>query len=232
MTPLTRGSSIARFCGVVSLALTLGVPGSAAAQRVSDGGRFRHEIHAGYECVECHSTGRATTAANSSWCADCHHVNVGYEQCQRCHSAEEISPEPLRRLATFHLPDAERTRSLTFDHTIHQGLSCSNCHTGGAALKVEASCASCHSDHHKAGSTCTACHAEPPIGAHNEEVHQNLPGCGAAGCHSAPGIDYASMIDERNFCIACHVGQKEHEQPNPCVECHKLGQPESVEPRP
>lgn len=225
---MSPGREVSRFCGAVALVMLVATPGGAAAQQGRDPGRFRHEVHASYECSECHSNGRATTTADRSWCADCHHVNVGYEQCQRCHSADEISPEPLRRLATFHLPGADRTRSLTFDHKIHRDLSCANCHTGGATLRVEASCASCHEDHHRPGSTCTACHAEPPVGAHSEDVHANLSGCAAAGCHTTRDIDYAALLDERNFCVACHVGQREHEAPNPCIECHKLGLPEPV----
>lgn len=229
---MSRNRCLRWLCRAIVFGALVLIPRAANGQEPQKIGRFRHEIHASYACAECHSTGRATTPSNSAWCADCHHVNVGYDQCRSCHSAEEISPEPLRKLVTFHMPDAEPVRSLTFDHTVHRELSCSNCHTGGAALRVEAGCASCHSDHHEAGRTCTACHAEPPVGAHTAEVHEDLSGCGAAGCHDVRGTDYASMIDERNFCVACHVAQKEHEQPNPCIECHKLGQPEPEKARP
>jgi nitrate reductase cytochrome c-type subunit len=31
------------------------------------------------------------------------------------------------------------------------------------------------------------------------------------------------MLDERNFCVSCHVAELDHEQPDPCVSCHILG---------
>lgn len=220
---------VTRCASAVLVALAL--PSASRAQEISDLSRFQHEVHAAYPCADCHSTGSATTVSNRTWCADCHHVNVGYGQCQRCHAAEEIAPEPLRRLVTFQLPSGvERNRSLTFDHGIHGGVSCSSCHTGDAVLKTQAQCSSCHTDHHKAGSDCLACHSEPPIGAHADDVHVDLAGCGTAGCHVAEGVDYGSMRDERNFCVSCHVGQRDHEQPGACIECHLLNSPETLWP--
>lgn len=186
--------------------------------------RFQHDEHATYECAECHSTGSATTVSNSKWCADCHHLEVGYGQCRQCHTVSEIAPEPVRALVRFKLPDSQaRTRSLLFDHVVHGGVGCASCHTGGAELLAQADCASCHTDHHKAGADCLACHSEPLVTAHTETVHLDLAGCGTAGCHVAEGIDYGAMPDERNFCVSCHVAEREHEQPEPCAECHILG---------
>lgn len=193
-------------------------------QASPDQSRFRHALHATYECAACHSTGAATTVSNRTWCADCHHVNVGYGQCQRCHTAREIAPEPLRVVVRFRLPPAEiRTRSLFFDHNVHGDVGCASCHTGGAELRAQADCGSCHTDHHTAGSDCQACHSEPRVTAHPQEVHLDLAGCGAAGCHTAKGIDYAAMLGDRNLCVSCHVAQREHEQGEPCVKCHILG---------
>lgn len=197
----------------------------------ADLSRFQHEQHTAFQCAECHSTGNPTSVSNRTWCADCHHVNVGFGSCQRCHTAEEIAPEPLRRLVTFQLPnDVERNRSLTFDHGRHAELSCSSCHTEDASLRVEGRCSSCHEEHHQPGSDCAACHSEPPINAHTTDVHVDLAGCGAAGCHVAEGVEYASMLDERNFCVSCHVGERDHEEPEPCMECHLLGAQEAPRP--
>lgn len=194
---------------------------AAYGQTSPDLSRFQHGLHATYECAECHSTGTATTVSNRKWCADCHHVDAGYAQCQRCHTAEEIAPEPVRALVRFKLPPAEiRTRSLIFDHTIHGDVGCASCHTGGAELRAQADCESCHTDHHKAEADCQACHSEPPTTAHSEDVHVDLAGCGSAGCHVAEGIDYGALQGERNLCESCHVAQLEHEQPTPCAECH------------
>jgi hypothetical protein len=228
MRPLERLMIVS--CDLVVVA-ALALPSSARAQGAGDLSRFEHEAHADFPCAECHSTGTATTVSNRTWCADCHHVKVGFGECQRCHAAEEIAPRPLRRLVTFQLPgEVERNRSLTFDHGQHGSLSCSSCHTGDAALRTQGQCSSCHTDHHKAGRNCLACHSEPPVGAHAEEVHVDLAGCGTAGCHVAEGIDYGAMLDARNYCISCHVGQRDHEQPGACVECHLLSNPEAQRP--
>lgn len=215
------------------VAILMHAPG-VYGQASPDLPRFQHGLHATYECAECHSTGTATTVSNRKWCADCHHVDVGYAKCQRCHTVQEIAPEPVRALVQFKLPPAElRTRSLIFDHNIHGNVGCALCHTGGAELRVQAACESCHTDHHKAGVDCQACHSEPPVTAHPEEVHMDLAGCGTAGCHVAEGIDYAVMLDERNLCVSCHVAQREHEQPEPCAECHlvsEVGEPQGGSP--
>ena len=187
--------------------------------------RFQHEEHATYECAECHSTGSSTVESNRKWCADCHHVEVGYDQCRQCHTVREIAPEPVRAIVRFKLPDTDvRTRSLLFDHNLHGSVGCGACHTGGAELLAESNCENCHTDHHKPGVDCLACHSEPLVTAHPETVHLDLAGCGAAGCHVAEGIDYAVMVDERNLCVSCHVAERDHELPEPCVDCHIMGE--------
>ncbi len=188
--------------------------------------RFRHESHAAVACNDCHANGLRTSPTNSGWCAACHHESASVATCGRCHDVDRLIPEPARRLVTFRLSVGEpRTRSLTFDHEPHRTLGCASCHTGGAALRVERECTSCHVEHHGAGARCVACHAEPPVTAHPAEVHLELAGCGAAGCHVSEGLDYAAMADERNLCLSCHVAQVEHEVPRPCAECHILSDP-------
>jgi len=199
---------------------------AVSAQQAAGSGRFQHALHASYPCAECHSTGRATSPSNRSWCAECHHRNVGYDACQRCHAVEEIAPQPVRALVTFDLSVGPSvTRSITFDHGRHVRLGCGRCHSTGGAASVQASCTSCHTDHHQPGRNCTACHAEPPVTAHPESIHLDLTGCGQAGCHQSPGIDFAALPDERNLCLACHPGQRDHEAPQPCARCHILGEP-------
>lgn len=196
-----------------------------AAQTGADTGRFQHEIHAAYACTECHSTGRPTTSANRSWCAECHHQDVGYNQCQQCHTTEEIAPEPVRALVTFHLSVGPSvTRSLVFDHNRHSPLGCESCHADGSRVRAQVDCTECHVDHHQRGRECTACHAEPRVTAHPESVHLDLAGCGQSGCHVSEGIDFDTLPDERNLCVSCHVGQREHEAPQACVRCHIVGE--------
>ena len=207
----------------IPVAILTAFPAPARAQDAGAPERFRHEIHAEFPCAECHSTGAETVVSNRTWCADCHHVNVELTQCQRCHATTEIAPEPLRRPVTFLLPGGvERERRLLFDHETHASRSCASCHTRGGGIDSAGECSSCHSDHHRAGSRCLACHREPTPGAHTAEVHLDIAGCGASGCHVAEGVDYASLPDDRNFCLSCHVEQQDHERPNPCAECHLL----------
>ncbi|MDH3733850.1 MAG: hypothetical protein OEU54_09970 [Gemmatimonadota bacterium] len=203
--------------------LALSSPQLAAQQARSELARFQHDEHSTFVCDDCHGSGQATTAANRQWCAGCHHVEVGLSGCDRCHVPAELTPEPLRQLVTFRLSVVEpTTRSLTFDHDLHGEVECADCHTGGAELLVRQECTACHVEHHQRGVECTACHAEPTTTAHPPEVHRDLAGCGAAGCHVSEGLDYAGLVDERNLCISCHVAQREHEPAQPCADCHIL----------
>lgn len=205
----------------VPIAVLIGLTGLVSASRVAAQERFIHEDHGSIVCADCHANGRATSAANGAWCASCHHVEVAVTECERCHDTGELIPEPGRTLVTFNLSVGEpRTRSLTFDHEPHGDLGCGECHSGGAELVILRDCASCHIEHHQAGSRCTACHSEPPVTAHPEEVHLDLAGCGAAGCHVSEGLDYAAMADPRNLCLSCHFAQIDHEPGPPCAECH------------
>ena len=219
-----RRSPVVARC--IALAGALAFAPAAEAQANQDPSRFQHEVHASYQCGECHGTGRPTTASNRTWCADCHHVDVSYTQCQRCHDPTAIAPEAVRAQVTFRLSVADDvTRSLTFEHQRHLDLGCANCHAGGFGLGAVAECTTCHVDHHEPGRACTACHSEPPTTAHPKEIHLDLAGCGAAGCHVSEGLDYAALEDERMLCLSCHVAQTEHETADPCAECHLLEAP-------
>ena len=226
-----RSNRVPAATALAAMALAVLVP-AAAGQSMP--GRFQHEAHTSVACGDCHANGRATAATNGSWCATCHHVDVAFTQCERCHDTDDLLPEPARTLVTFDLSVGEpRTRSLVFDHGPHLELGCGDCHSGGSTLTVERECASCHVEHHRAGSRCTACHAEPVVTAHPEEVHLDLDGCGTAGCHRSEGLDYAAMADERNLCLSCHPAEIDHEVGQPCAECHILDDPaDPRRPRP
>lgn len=200
-------------------ALSLASPPVASGQA----DRFRHELHASFECAECHQTGGATSAANGEWCADCHHVNASPGECARCHATGNIAPGPARPLVTFRFSVGEpRTRPVPFEHTRHASYECAECHTGGADLGVRRSCASCHGDHHEAARDCTACHAQPEGGVHPaDRVH--LRGCAGSGCHAVEGFDYEALKESRSLCLSCHQAMRDHEAPEPCVRCHLLG---------
>lgn len=204
----------------VLVALAFAAPRPASAQEQ----RFRHEVHASFECAECHQTGGATSAANGEWCADCHHVNVSPAECVRCHASGGIAPATARPLVTFRFSVGEpRTRPLPFDHERHGRFECAECHAGGADLGVRRTCASCHAEHHEAERDCTACHAQPPADVHpSDRVH--LRGCGGAGCHAVEGFDYEALKESRSLCLSCHQAMREHEAPEPCVRCHLLGE--------
>ena len=91
----------ARRVGPVLAALALvavAQPGRALAQE-----RFVHEDHGSIACADCHANGRATSSANTAWCASCHHVEASVAECERCHDTADLLPAPGRTLVTFHL---------------------------------------------------------------------------------------------------------------------------------
>lgn len=221
--PFPRALRATALGGLVALACAPARPAGAQEQR------FRHEVHASFECAECHQTGGATSSANDEWCADCHHVNVAPGECVRCHPTGAITPAPARPLVTFRFSVGEpRTRPVPFDHGTHGRFECAECHAGGPGLGVRRSCSSCHAEHHEPERDCTACHPQPTFDVHPSD-HVHLRGCDGAGCHAVEGFDYEALKESRSLCLSCHQTLRDHEAPEPCVRCHLLGQPGGAE---
>ncbi len=105
---------------------------------------FRHAIHVGVSCGECHSTGVLLTVERG--CADCH--------------ADHHRPEA--DCSTCHRPSPEGV------HGLESHLTCatSGCHASETVERPALSrtlCLMCHSDQqdHEPGRECQACHMVP-----------------------------------------------------------------------
>jgi hypothetical protein len=97
-----------------------------------------------------------------------------------------------------------RTRELAFDHGEHAALACSTCHTGGAQMAAQR--------------TCADCHREPPATAHTIAIHTQ--GCSGSGCHGEAA--YGRMNVGRNTCLVCHQDLVDHRPGRACAACHQV----------
>ncbi len=121
-------------------------------------------------------------------------------------------------------------RTLPFQHRVHEGLACTNCHTGGTALSAaDVDCSKCHTAHHQPQRNCMACHPQPKPQAHNTQVHL---GCAGSGCHQAAPPSVASVPRTRTFCLVCHQGMVNHNPGENCEACHVLPRPRATAARP
>lgn len=211
-------------------------PGSAASpappvqQRDSVG--FWHSQHQGVECTACHSTQNSHGALKVTSirdCRSCHHTAPQSNNCQTCHTRQEVDgiTARVRRIMNIQLGSLNRpTRTFTFRHAAHDGLQCGACHSSGLSRSAaEVDCDACHERHHVPTNQCTACHAQPKEGAHGLNVHL---GCGGSGCHeSAPDV-IKDVPRTRDFCTVCHQDMTDHRPGRNCVDCHTLPSPRSV----
>lgn len=120
---------------------------------------------------------------------------------------------------------APNPRPVDFLHARHASRSCVECHTTPVTLEPEpakAQCRDCHSDHHAANRTCSACHrlADPKAPHQNlEAAHQR---CDA--CHTATTV--ARLTPTRTFCATCHPQKAtNHYDRKECTTCHFLAEP-------
>jgi len=176
-----------------------------------------HGTHEDVACAQCHraSAGATITSLTPAQCQSCHH---GVNQTRPCVTCHESRPtvEAVQELH-FEVWSAPRTRTLTFDHGRHSGLECSTCHKALPSLLPAEPCASCHENHHTPQADCTACHVEPPPGAHDVQVHLS---CSGAGCHRVPDVE--AFATSRNVCLVCHRAQRDHEPGGDCIQCHRV----------
>jgi hypothetical protein len=191
--------------------------------------------HDGLDCSQCHTGG--TFAGLSSDCYSCHsanyqsapdHVAQNYSQsCEDCHSTTAWTPA-------------------TFDHSGfpltggHDGLDCSQCHTGGTYTGLSTDCYDCHdSDYQDAQDhaslsfphDCAECHSTSAWTPANFQHTFPLTGdhdLSCTACHTTGTTNTFS-------CLNCHAHQKgdmddEHEDENgysyssaACYQCHPDG---------
>jgi len=184
---------------------------------------FDHLEHRDLECADCHSSAERhgeVTVESRAQCLQCHHsariaaTRVG---CARCHTAGELAASRTVEIV-MSIRGRSGARSATFGHGDHADLTCATCHGGGAAMRVERTCASCHESHHTAAADCASCHRDDAIAAHDRDVH--VRGCAGSGCHEDER--YGSMTEGRNTCLACHVDMREHRPGRTCADCHQV----------
>jgi NapC/NirT cytochrome c family protein len=184
---------------------------------------FDHREHRDLECTDCHAsrnTHGEVTLESRAQCLDCHHsrrVAATAGGCARCHARGEISA-PLALEVAMSIRGQRTARRVGFDHDDHASQACATCHTGGAAMRVQRTCASCHESHHTPAADCTRCHGTGAKEAHARDVHTR--GCAGSGCHEQQ--QYGAMTQGRNTCLACHANMADHRPGRACAACHRV----------
>lgn len=189
---------------------------------------FPHPRHAALPCLTCHAvnTSRRLVFEIPRGCDLCHHQSimagaVNAADCNRCHAATALAVPRVMTVAV-RLPRHEPVaRPVAFRHEVHQGTPCSSCHQSPNTVPPDSvrNCTACHESHHAEGRTCTACHsrAETPA-AHSRTTHVRCD-----ECHAPARI--AALNPSRNFCLTCHLPQKDHQPQGECSTCHFLEAP-------
>lgn len=188
---------------------------------------FRHDRHAQFQCLECHTMDDrhgGMSVQETSDCRACHHAGERLEQgCATCHDREDLGGVVFPLELTFDLTvrDDVLDRNVGFDHADHAERECVECHVQGPSLAIpQLDCRTCHEEHHQpTNDGCMNCHRQAPEGAHTLEVHAS---CSGSGCHTQPPVEEAPRT--RVGCLWCHEDQVEHETEGNCVDCHIPGQ--------
>lgn len=193
--------------------------------------RFRHAQHRDVDCLECHAMGNRHGALKITGlqdCRQCHHTQPVANRCTRCHTERGYAGRTYAVSQRLHFsagPDVQRT--LSFDHTRHQQLACSECHSGSPDLSAATiTCDRCHDSHHRPDANCASCHAQAPRSAHpSQQVHTS---CTTSGCHERLPLNDISWT--RNLCLVCHQSMTDHRPGRNCVACHTLPPPQAMAP--
>ena len=189
---------------------------------------FSHARHAKLACLVCHQTGTGLgrlTFERPRGCNICHHQASAKARCAACHQPEEVAA-PIETTVAVTVPGRQpATRPVNFLHSSHTSQTCATCHTMPVTLAPSpqvAQCKDCHTDHHAADRTCSACHtlADAKSGHPTPEAaHQR---CDA--CHTATTV--ARLTPTRTFCATCHAPQAtNHYDQKQCSTCHFLAEP-------
>ncbi len=180
---------------------------------------FLHSRHRKVACTSCHSSQKshgAVTVRTPQECQACHHASDQRAgTCETCHSANEL-PAPRATLTAIRITgrQAPIERALEFSHARHERRPCAECHAAGEPTRITRTCTECHSDHHRADATCSACHAAARA-THARNAH-----AGCASCHqeNVTGV----LGPTRGVCLACHGQQATHKAPRDCGSCHQV----------
>jgi hypothetical protein len=181
---------------------------------------FRHAQHQNVECAACHETTRthgAVSIASFAECRQCHHTGPVSQTCTTCHTRAELR-QPMRQTQVLRVAGRSQSRQLPFDHAQHERESCNACHAPGPAQSAaNATCNSCHQQHHRPEVQCRACHQTPAANAHTVNAHVT---CTGAGCHTPP--PFQGQPRTREVCLSCHTDLVTHMPGRNCIDCHTL----------
>jgi hypothetical protein len=194
---------------------------------------FPHARHTRLACITCHASGTQhgrLTFQPPRGCQICHHQGPRQSNCAACHAAAaRAEPVPLT-VAIAVRDSAERSRPVSFAHSVHSDLGCIQCHTEPVSLApppAVRACRDCHADHHAAGRTCATCHTGEQLrSAHAKDVSASHRACDA--CHTASTV--ALLTPDRSFCLTCHKPQADHYVRGQCTTCHFLKPPAEFRP--
>jgi hypothetical protein len=195
--------------------------GAARPEAIRQQQGMNHLAHRDVPCTDCHisrETHGQVSIGSGAVCQSCHHTQPVVDRgCAQCHGRTGPSVEvPIT--IRMDLSRGAVDRQVRFDHDDHSSRNCAECHTQGASMRVERTCASCHQNHHTATASCVTCHNQPNRDSHTAQVHTR--NCAGSACHEAAG--YGAMTEGRNTCLVCHQGQAEHRPGQACAACHRV----------
>ena len=152
--------------------------------------------------------------------------------CQNCHTLSGW--KPIRNVPEF---DHNQTRFPL--RGMHQGVTCTQCHTKPVFTNVGQKCADCHADIHKRqfGASCDQCHTVKgwQVSVQQINQHQNrFPLMGAhaaldcASCHKGAAVGQFQGLPTQ--CYSCHskdfqTAEPSHVSggfPTGCEQCHGM----------
>ncbi|MEO7085655.1 MAG: cytochrome c3 family protein [Gemmatimonadaceae bacterium] len=178
---------------------------------------FKHSIHKNLECTQCHGTtsthGEIKISAPGG-CLGCHHSAEQKTQCLTCHKEQTLTSYSVPVTFAISARRDPVVRPLSFAHTRHSSLECTQCHGADTKRTVTTTCSTCHSNHHVVTNDCAGCHANAKVG-HDRSAH-----AGCAKCHTDPVVNALPAV--RNVCITCHQDKRNHYPTGECATCHAL----------
>ena len=188
--------------------------------------RFPHQRHTSLQCAACHTTDQSHGGLKLTGpqdCQACHHNSQITANCTGCHGAGEFQNTKFGAKQIMTVAGNTRTRTLSFVHSDHGNIACTQCHRDPATRSAaQLDCKSCHAQHHEPTVDCMACHPPAAGKAHTRNVHV---GCAGSSCHKQLPAPLASVPHTRQFCLACHQTMVAHRPQGNCADCHKLPAP-------
>jgi nitrate/TMAO reductase-like tetraheme cytochrome c subunit len=194
---------------------------------------FPHSRHRRLPCLTCHATGTQhgrLTFEPPRGCQICHHQPSQQGNCPTCHTADQRARPRELSIGIAVRDSAPRVRTVSFAHSIHVELRCTQCHTESVTMAPSPAargCRDCHENHHTARRSCENCHKGEQLQlAHRQDVSASHRACVA--CHTAATV--AMLTPDRTFCLTCHPSRSDHYPSGQCSTCHFLKSPDELRP--